>query len=139
MFNTLRYRGHQMGIPERESSRTAPYRVLLIDDDPDVVSALGSALCDEGYQVRSTTHEEDLLRLVSLVDPDVLVIEVITQDVDTFGVIATLRQSRPNMKIIAVSGNTQLLTLASKVGADHTLLKPFRLRKFSLLVRMAAQ
>jgi DNA-binding NtrC family response regulator len=130
-----------MGISERTSSRTriAPHRILLIDNDAEIAGALGSALCAEGYHVRSTTHGADLLRLVSLVEPDVLVTDVIMEDVDTLEVMATLRQSHPDMKIIAISGNAHLLTLASKCGANHVLAKPFRLQRLSLLVKIAVQ
>ena len=123
--------------PSRE--RKPPYCILLIDDDQDIVEAFASGLTAEGHYVHATTHGADLQRLASQFDPDVLIADMIMEGVDTLDVITSLRQSNPNMKIIAISGNPHLLTLALKHGADHTLAKPFRLQKLNLLISLAMQ
>ena len=119
--------------------RKPPYCILLIDDDQDIVEAFASGLTAEGHYVHATTHGDDLLRLASQFDPDVLIADMIMEGVDTLDVITALRRSHPNMKIIAISGNPHLLTLALKHGADHTLAKPFRLQKLNLLINIAMQ
>lgn len=123
--------------PSRE--RKPPYCILLIDDNQDIVEAFASGLTAEGHYVHATTHGPDLLRLTSQLDPDVLVADMIMEGVDTLDMISTLRKSHPNVKIIAISGNPHLLTLALKHGAHHTLSKPFRLDKLNLLIKVAMQ
>jgi DNA-binding NtrC family response regulator len=120
-------------------ARKPPYCVLFIDDNQDIVEAFAAGLTAEGHYVHATTHGSDLLRLIAQFDPDVLVADVIMEEVDTFDVITILRRSHPNMKIIAISGNPHLLTLALKHGAHHTLAKPFPLHKLNLLIDIAMQ
>ena len=121
--------------PRRE--RKPPYCILLIDDNQDIVEAFAAGLTAQGHYVHATTHGTDLLRLASQFDPDVIVADIIMEGIDTLDVIATLRKSHPNTKIIAISGNPHMLTLALKHGADHTLAKPFRLDKLNLLITIA--
>jgi len=134
-------RGQQMETAERTPSRERkrPYCILLIDDDQDIVEAFASGLTAEGHYVHATTHGTDLFRLAAQFEPDVLIADMIMDGVDTLDVMTTLRQTHPNMKIIAISGNPHLLTLALKHGADHALAKPFRLQKLHLLINIAMQ
>lgn len=114
-------------------------RILIIEDDQELLEPIASSLCAQGHYVRSTTRGSDFLRLVDLLDPDILITDVIMEDVDALEMIVVLRESRPRMKIIAISGNPHLLTLASKCGATHVLAKPFPLGQLNVLVKVAAQ
>ena len=129
------------GIARDQSSRAddTNYRVLLIDDRPEVLEPIAVSLSMADFLVWSTTHGSDLVHLVELVNPDVLVADVIMDEIDTLDVLPALRKSHPNLKIIAISGNPHLLTLARKHGADHVLAKPFDTRKLSALIKTAMQ
>ena len=123
--------------PERE--RKPPYCVLLIDDNQAIVEAFAAGLTAEGYFVHATTHGGDLVQLASQFDPDVLVLDMIMEGVDTPNTITAFRQSHPGMKIIAISGNPHLTKIALKCGAHQALAKPFRLEKLSLAIKLAMQ
>lgn len=112
-------------------------RILLVDDDADLLDALEHVLRLGGYDVAPTTHGGDIFRLLDLLKPDVIVTDVIMAEIDTLDAIATVRQSHPCTKIIAISGNPHLLTLAGKSGADYVLAKPFRGYQLNHLVETA--
>ena len=112
-------------------------RILLIDDDADLLDALEQILRSAGYDVVPTTHGQDIFKLLDLLRPDVIITDVIMAEIDTIDAIATLRQSHPFIKLIAISGNPHLLTLAKKSGAHHVLAKPFRGHQLNLLVQSA--
>ena len=61
------------------------------------------------------------------------------EEIDVLNAIAQLHQSRPRLKIIAISANPHLLTLASRNGADHVLAKPFPLEPLNLLIKVTMQ
>lgn len=122
-----------------EGAETDPYRILLIDDNAAVVESLEHTLSMAGYEVRSTTHGKDAFRLLELLNPDLVITDVIMPEIDTFDAIAELRRLRPRIKIIAISGNPHLLTLAAKHGADHVLAKPFGVHQLSVLVKVVLQ
>jgi DNA-binding response OmpR family regulator len=116
-----------------------PHRILLLDDDPLVVESLEAALRSAGHEVRSSVDGKDAFRLLDLLQPNLVITDVIMSEIDTIDTIAEMRRSRPGVKIIAISGNPHLLTLAVKHGADHILAKPFGVHQLNVLVRVALQ
>ena len=114
-------------------------RILVIEDDRDIVETIELILRAAGHDVKSTTHGKDVFRLVALLNPDLIITDVIMPEIDTIDTIAELRRMYPNLTIIAISGNPHLLTLASKHGANHVLAKPFSLPQLTLLVKVALQ
>ena len=122
-------------IPIPEDTETKCYKILLIEDDQSLNEPLQYALHQQGYEVRSTTDGREVVRLLDLTEPDLVVTDIIMPDIDMLDLITSLRLSRPQIKIIAISGNTHLLRLAARHGADHILPKPFRVGELRALVK----
>ena len=80
----------------------------------NIVNASCLTICAEGHIVRATTHGDELLQLVEIVNPEILIIDVIMNDVDTLEIISSLRRIHPTTKIITMSGNPHMLALAVK-------------------------
>jgi two-component system alkaline phosphatase synthesis response regulator PhoP len=59
---------------------TAPKTVLIIDDDPDYVTAVSALLTDAGYAVHSAANGADGLRLARSLLPDIVLLDVIMTD-----------------------------------------------------------
>jgi CheY-like chemotaxis protein len=119
--------------------RSVACRILVIEDDEDIAETIEHILRSVGHDVKKTARGCDASRLVALLNPDLVITDVIMPEIDTIDAIAELRQSYPALKIIAISGNPHLLTLAAKHGANHVLAKPFSLHQLSLLVKIALQ
>jgi DNA-binding response OmpR family regulator len=115
------------------------YRVLLIEDNPLKLEYLEDDLRHMGHQVLSSPRGEDALRLTPLLDPDVVITDIVMPDIDMLEVMPELHRIRPRIKVIAVSGNPYLLTLAATRGADRVLSKPFDGRELDVLIRGAMQ
>jgi CheY-like chemotaxis protein len=115
------------------------YRIVLIDDNPRVLEPITTSLCIAGHSVRSTTHGSELSHLIEILSPDILITDIMMEEIDVLDTIAQLHKSRPDLKIIAISANPHLLTLASRNGANHVLAKPFPLERLNLLIKVAMQ
>jgi putative two-component system response regulator len=63
-----------------DATMTAPKVVLIIDDDPDYVIAIGSLLTAAGYAVHSAANGADGLRLARSLIPDLVLLDVIMTD-----------------------------------------------------------
>lgn len=124
-------------VPVR--SRAIHHRILLIDDNEAFLEPMAAGLTAEGHEVRSSAQGNDLIWLVQLMKPEILITDIIMQGVDVLNEIAVLHRSIAGLKIIAISGNPHLLSLASKSGADHVLAKPFRLEALNRLIQVAMQ
>lgn len=110
------------------------YRVLLIDDNEDLLEVLKVSLVALGHDVMTSANGKDALRLMYLLDPHVVVTDVIMPEFDAIKTMPELRRIRPSVRIIAISGNPHLLTLAAKHGADQILPKPFKTAKLNLQI-----
>lgn len=115
------------------------YRIIFLDDNPRLLEPITTALCTEGHSVRSTTHGSELSRLIEVLNPDILITDIMMEEIDVLDAIAQLHKSRPDLKIIAISANPYLLTLASRNGANSVLAKPFPLERLNHMIKTTMQ
>jgi CheY-like chemotaxis protein len=104
-------------------------RVLIVDDDQGLRKFIRVVLERAGHHV---TEAEDGRRGVEAVEESVpdLVITDLIMPVEGIGLIAALRKTYQDLKIVAISGGGRvrvddLLELATRLGANATLTKPF--------------
>ena len=112
------------------------YRIFLKEDDLTVAKTIEYALKTIGCEVTHSVHGRDAIKLFELIDPDLVITDVILPEADTFDMIGLLRRFHPAAKILAISGNPHLLMLAAKHGANHVLPKPFDVNRLNMLVKV---
>ena len=105
--------------------------VLIIDDQDFVRFTLKQMLERSGHDVIEASNGDEAIRLFESTDPDLVITDILMPDKGGIEIIAELKISYPDLKIVAMSGggrteNMDYLELASATGADATLLKPFR-------------
>lgn len=110
-------------------------KILVVDDEPAIAEPFQIGLKGDGRLVRSATSGKEAIEIIESFEPDLLVTDIIMPEVDILDVIAEFRLVRPQMKIIAMSGNLHLLRLAARNGADHILPKPFRIGELNSLIK----
>lgn len=105
-------------------------RILLVDDDDLFRRMLALILTKLGYEVREARNGKEAIKLFDDSAPDVVLTDLIMPEKEGLETIAELRQSHPNVKIIAMSGGGRVsafdhLRVAKAMGADQILAKPF--------------
>lgn len=100
-------------------------RILVIDDNAGIVEIIRRSLEMAGHKVKTSVHGRDALELFDSFDPELLITDIIMPDIDCIDTIMECRKRKPNTKIIAISGNGHLLSVAEKHGVDQVLPKPF--------------
>lgn len=112
-------------------------RVLLIEDDRNIVDLIRSNLVARGYQVEVSTTGDDALHRVDLTQPDVVLLDLMLPAVDGFELCRALRE-RSSVGIIVVSarGGEGDKVRALHLGADDYMTKPFGVEE--LLARIIA-
>ncbi|HEY6809245.1 MAG TPA: response regulator [Gemmatimonadales bacterium] len=115
-------------------------RILVVDDDADLRSALTRVLTHAGYQVRSAADGAEALRLHQEVPADLVLTDVYMPGEDGLAEIRELRAGWPGVRIAAMSGaadrgDVDLLEVARAFGADAAIAKPFELDAMLALVR----
>jgi CheY-like chemotaxis protein len=106
-------------------------RILLIDDDHQIVALLTEVLTHHGHHVIAAADGRVGLRLVAEHHPDLVITDIFLPEVDGLEIIWRLR-NEPGLKMIALSGGGQLgdlqfLKHARLFGAIRTMAKPLDL------------
>jgi CheY-like chemotaxis protein len=104
-------------------------RVLVVDDDPQVLRLMRVNLELEGYDVVSAPDGEEALEAVVSERPDVVVCDVMMPGVDGLTVLRNVRANPQTSKIpfVVVSAKAQRsdVKAALDMGADKYITKPF--------------
>jgi two-component system KDP operon response regulator KdpE len=116
---------------------TGTTRVLIIEDDPNIVDLIRSNLAVRGFDTVVSTDGVHALRLLETEQPDIVLLDLMLPEVDGFDLCRQLRE-RSNVGIIVVSarGGERDKVTALNVGADDYMTKPFSIEE--LLARIAA-
>ena len=114
-------------------------RVLVVDDDPEVVGAVGEALQDDGYRVETATDGASALKSVLEAPPDLIVLDVRMPDLNGWEFCEIVRRQShtrdvPVLFLTACSEVRDQITAMQVGGSDH-LPKPFRLEALRDKVR----
>lgn len=111
----------------------APYdgkTIVVVDDDPDIVTAVSAALSDTGAKIFTANNGNAGLQLVEQHQPDVVILDIMLPQKSGFLVLEKLRQgSAPNDKphVIMITGNQgkRHKQYAEALGVREYLNKPF--------------
>jgi two-component system, OmpR family, KDP operon response regulator KdpE len=112
-------------------------KVLVVDDEPQIVRALRINLSARGYEVSTAASGQEALRAAAAARPDVVVLDLGLPDMDGSTVIAGLR-GWTSVPIIVLSARTDSgdKVTALDAGADDYVTKPFGMDE--LLARLRA-
>ncbi|RJP27804.1 MAG: response regulator [Actinobacteria bacterium] len=69
-------------------------KILIVDDDPDIVDALYVLLEGEGYDVVSAGDGEEGLKRIKEENPDLIILDLLMPKLDGYGVCKTLQDPR---------------------------------------------
>lgn len=112
-------------------------RILIVDDEPQILRALRTALAGHGFDVETAQDGETALAMLAAHTPDALVLDLMMPGVDGLEILRDLR-TWSDVPIIVLSARGQerdKVTLLD-MGADDYLTKPFGLDE--LLARIRA-
>ena len=112
--------------------------LLLIDDEPAIVRALGIGLRARGYEVFTAANGHDGLADAALRRPDVVVLDLRLPDLDGIEVCRQIRDwSEVPILILSAHGEEDRKVAALDSGADDFITKPFGMAELEARIRVA--
>jgi two-component system response regulator MprA len=112
-------------------------RILVVDDEPAVQSALARALTLEHYEVAQATDGQQALERLGASPYEAIILDIAMPHVDGLEVCRRLRQSgdRTPVLMLTARGEVDDRVAGLDAGADDYLVKPFALRELLARVR----
>jgi UDP-3-O-acyl N-acetylglucosamine deacetylase len=100
--------------------------ILIVDDEPGILSTLSSILGDEGFRTITTTSGDEALELYRSERPDVVFLDIWLPDRDGLETLQALLEIDPAAAVIMMSGHGTSATAVKsvKMGAHDYLEKP---------------
>jgi len=122
---------HESGTPAR------PPRVLIVDDEPQIVRALKVVLREAGFEAIPAETAAEALDLAAVRPPEAAIVDLVLPDSDGVEVTRRLREwSEMPILVLSAMGEEDQKVRALEAGADDYITKPFGTRE--LVARLQA-
>jgi two-component system, cell cycle response regulator CpdR len=107
--------------------------VLIVEDDKELREMLKMSLLRSGFTVMEAENGKDAIAHFKPLVTDLVVTDLIMPEEDGLKVVIKLRELKPSIRIIAISGGGKVgpgsyLNLAKALGADAIYSKPFSIK-----------
>jgi two-component system OmpR family response regulator len=112
-------------------------RILVVDDEPSITDAVGTALRYEGFEVRSESTGRGALQTAESFKPDLIVLDIMLPDLDGLEVTRRLRADGVRTPVLFLTARdaTEDKVSGLTVGGDDYVTKPFSLAEVVARVR----
>lgn len=110
--------------------------ILLVDDDPDMITALRAVLDGSGATIHIAVDGNEALQVATEFDPDIVVLDAMLPKRSGFLVLEKMKGSarkrgdRPFVIMITGNSGKRHQVWAESLGVDGYLNKPFRMERF---------
>lgn len=120
---------------------SAPHHILLVEDELNVAKGLKMVLRDEGYGVETAATGRSALDMFHGNGFDLVVSDLRLPDIDGLDVIRNIKETRPEVKVIIITGYPSVSSAvdAVRAGVMDYLRKPFTDDELVQAVRKAFQ
>ena len=114
-------------------------KILIVDDEPDIRSALGRFFARSGHDVLRAGTGEEAVMLVQTERPAVVLLDLFLPDISGFEVLERTREERPVIIMITGHGDIPAAVHAMQAGAEGFLTKPVELMHLGAVVDRALE
>jgi len=104
-------------------------RILLIEDEPNIVEAISFLLNRDGWEVSTHSNGKGAIEAIARVRPDVLVLDVMLPGRSGFDILQEVRANHETtglpVLMLTARGQTKDREMAERLGATRFMTKPF--------------
>ena len=115
------------------------HKILIYDDDADILEVCATILRMKGYDVMCKDHCKDVLLDIETYQPDVILMDNWLPDIGGVKSIQLIKKTPQfqDIPVIFFSANSHVEELAKEAGADYMLKKPFDLTELQKAIAKA--
>lgn len=112
-------------------------RILIVDDEPSVLSVLSNLLKGKGFEIQPCLGGEKALEYLNKGPFDLMITDIRMEPIDGMELLKAAKASYPNMSVIVLSavGSVETAVEAMKEGAFDYAAKPFKVDELMITVQ----
>ncbi|MGH9213324.1 MAG: response regulator transcription factor [Acidimicrobiales bacterium] len=112
-------------------------RLLVVDDEPNIVEVLSTSLRFAGFEVVTATNGLDAVRAAERHHPDLIVLDIMLPDIDGFTVLRRLQEAYRPVPVVFLSARdaNHDKVAGLTLGGDDYVTKPFSLEELVARIR----
>src|SRR6202008_5171925 len=131
-------RGNRQMASATTTEATPEARVLVVDDEDNIVELLSVSLKFQGFEVHTATNGPAALDLARDVKPDAVILDVMMPGMDGFGVLRRLRADGIDAPALFLTARDSLQDKIAglTLGGDDYVTKPFSLEEVVARLRV---
>lgn len=116
-------------------------RILLVDDEPDLLKAMRIRLASWGYDVLTATNGKDAIQLVKKEMPDAVILDIIMPEMDGVETLKRIRRFNKTIPVLMFTAYTtkERLTISDKLGISGFIPKASEYIDASEAIRIVLQ
>ncbi len=120
-----------------DRDRTPEARLLVVDDEPNILELLATSLRFAGFDVTTATNGREALAEARRLRPDLVVLDVMMPDMDGFSVVRRMRGEGTTAPVLFLTARdaTEDKVTGLTVGGDDYVTKPFSLEEIVARIR----
>src|SRR5687767_10920494 len=102
-------------------------KILVVDDDLDILNIMSISLKDKGYEVEGTLNGDEAISRAERFKPDLIIMDIYLSGTNGKDICKKLKATKKtsSIPIILISASTQLKNTVRECGANGFLNKPF--------------
>lgn len=112
--------------------------ILIVDDEPQICTALMKAISPLGYRVRSASSGAEALALVGQETPALIILDMHMPEMNGIGVLRGLQEKKIRSGVILLTGShdEKLMTEALDLGVVDIIGKPVSMERLTLAIQL---
>lgn len=129
--------GGTLSTDARQDGAQARPRLLVVEDDPNIVELLSASLRFAGFDVTAAMNGADAVNSAREKQPDLVVLDVMLPDLDGFEVIRRMREGGVRTPVVFLTARdaTDDKIRGLTLGGDDYVTKPFSLEELTARIR----
>jgi len=103
-------------------------KILIVDDNPEILKMLQSRLESEGYAVINASDGHEALKKISLEKPDLVLLDIFIPEMDGIDILKILREENPQLPVIIITAfpSEETRRIAEEYKVFAYFKKPFQ-------------
>lgn len=105
-------------------------KILVVDDDTDIVVLISSFLAEEGFKVYTATRSKQAIEYIQNYPIDLAIIDIALPEMNGIELLKKLKEIKPNLEAIMITAykDAEKVVEAFRLGAFDCIFKPFNLQ-----------